>query len=200
MKLTDNNRKVTRVEEDQPYPDHHDRFYGCHQLLCKNPLNGRCYWEIEWCGGVHISVSYRRILRRRESDAWFGGNEESWSLFCTDGGYSVWHNKRGTSIPSFSSTSSSNRAAVYVDCPAGTLSFYKVSSDTLMHLYTFNTTFTEPLYAGIGFWSWSVLPPCTSVNLCSVREEESPYTWPDSLVFTGPCLEGYPLQNTDYMP
>ncbi|XP_028272904.1 NLR family CARD domain-containing protein 3-like [Parambassis ranga] len=178
MKLSDNNRKVTRVEEDQSYPDHHDRFDGCHQLLCKNPLNGRCYWEIEWCGGVHISVSYRRILRRRESDAWFGGNEESWSLFCTDGSYSVWHNKRGTSIPSssFSSTSSSNRVAVYVDCPAGTLSFYRGSSDTLMHLYTFNTTFTEPLYPGIGFWSWSVLPPCTSVYLCSVNEKESPYT------------------------
>ncbi|KAI3363944.1 hypothetical protein L3Q82_001522 [Scortum barcoo] len=46
------------------------------------------------------------------------------------------------------------RVAVYVDCPAGTLSFYRVSSDTLIHLHTFNTTFTEPLYPGFGlFWS-----------------------------------------------
>ncbi|CAI5669588.1 unnamed protein product [Oreochromis niloticus] len=53
------------------------------------------------------------------------------------------------------------RAAVYVDCPAGTLSFYRVSSDTLIHLHTFNTTFTQTLYPGFMFWS----PGC-SVSLC----------------------------------
>ncbi|KAL4009093.1 hypothetical protein ACER0C_002945 [Sarotherodon galilaeus] len=45
------------------------------------------------------------------------------------------------------------RAAVYVDCPAGTLSFYRVSSDTLIHLHTFNTTFTQTLYPGFRVWS-----------------------------------------------
>ncbi|KAL4009686.1 hypothetical protein ACER0C_003538 [Sarotherodon galilaeus] len=53
------------------------------------------------------------------------------------------------------------RAAVYVDCPAGTLSFYRVSSDTLIHLHTFNTTFTQTLYPGILF-----LSPGASVSLC----------------------------------
>ncbi|XP_028456305.1 tripartite motif-containing protein 16 [Perca flavescens] len=42
------------------------------------------------------------------------------------------------------------RVGVYVDCPAGTLSFYRVSSVSLIHLYTFNTTFTQPLYPGFG--------------------------------------------------
>ncbi|CAI5682235.1 unnamed protein product [Oreochromis niloticus] len=28
----------------------------------------------------------------------------------------------------------------------------RVSSDTLIHLHTFHTTFTEPLYPGFGFW------------------------------------------------
>ncbi|KAI3363896.1 hypothetical protein L3Q82_001490 [Scortum barcoo] len=41
--------------------------------------------------------------------------------------------------------------AVYLDCPAGTLSFYRVSSGRLTHLYTFNSTFTKPLYPGFGF-------------------------------------------------
>uniref|UniRef100_A0A3Q0SI86 Ig-like domain-containing protein n=1 Tax=Amphilophus citrinellus TaxID=61819 RepID=A0A3Q0SI86_AMPCI len=44
-----------------------------------------------------------------------------------------------------------SKVAVYVDCPAGTLSFYRVSSDTLIHLHTFTTTFTEPLYPGFGY-------------------------------------------------
>ena len=49
---------------------------------------------------------------------------------------------------------------VYLDWPAGTLSFYIVS-DTRAHLYTWNACrFTEPLYAGFGFRSGSSLLLC----------------------------------------
>uniref|UniRef100_A0A4W6FX90 B30.2/SPRY domain-containing protein n=1 Tax=Lates calcarifer TaxID=8187 RepID=A0A4W6FX90_LATCA len=137
------------------YPDHPDRFDHWPQLLCRSGLTGRCYWEVEWRGLVYISVSYRGIRRKGSSnDCLFGRNDQSWSLSCSDGRYSVWHNNRGTSITSSSSSSVSNRVAVYVDCPAGSLSFYRVSSDKLIHLYTFNTIFTEPLYPG--FWIWSL--------------------------------------------
>ncbi|KAL7382919.1 hypothetical protein ABVT39_001618 [Epinephelus coioides] len=173
LKLSDNNRKVTHVEEDQSYPDHPDRFDYWPQLLCRIGLTGRCYWEVEWRGGVYISVSYRGIRRRGDrADCLFGGNDQSWSLSCFYGHYTVWHNNRKTHIisssspssPSSSSSSSfsSGRVAVYVDCPAGTLSFFRVSSDTLIHLHTFNTTFTEPLYPG--FW----FRPGSSVSLCSL--------------------------------
>ncbi|XP_051793914.1 NACHT, LRR and PYD domains-containing protein 12-like isoform X3 [Acanthochromis polyacanthus] len=148
LKLSDNNRKVTRVEEDQLYPDHPDRF-DRFQLLCQNGLTGRCYWEIEWRGDVEISVSYRGIRRRgHHDDCVFGRNDQSWSLICSDDGYYVRHNHSPTSI----SSSVSHRVSVYVDVPAGTLSFYRVSSDSLIHLHTFNTTFTQPLYPGFGFW------------------------------------------------
>ncbi|KAG8004407.1 F-box only protein 3 [Nibea albiflora] len=46
IKLSDNNRKMTYVEEDQSYPDHADRF-DCPQLLCRTGLTGRCYWEVD---------------------------------------------------------------------------------------------------------------------------------------------------------
>ncbi|XP_044043379.1 protein NLRC3-like isoform X5 [Siniperca chuatsi] len=165
IKLSDDNRKATYVKEDQPYPDHPDRFDYWPQLLCRNGLTGRCYWEVEWRGSVYISVSYRGITRRgRSEDCLFGKNDQSWSLSCSVGGrYSVCHNNRETSISS-SFSSISNRVAVYVDCPAGTLSFYRVSSDTLIHLHTFNTTFTEPLYPGFGVW----FRPGSSVSLCSL--------------------------------
>ncbi|XP_075319414.1 NLR family CARD domain-containing protein 3-like isoform X2 [Odontesthes bonariensis] len=161
LKLSYYNTKVRRVKKVESYPDHPDRFDGQCQLLCRNVLTGRCYWEVEWSGDVYISVSYRGIRRRGDRDCTFGGNDQSWSLICSDEGYSVCHNKRGTSIfsPFFFS---SNRAAVYVDRPAGTLSFYRVSSDTLIHLHTFSTTFTEePLHPG--FWFGS---PGSSVSLC----------------------------------
>ncbi|KAM4575531.1 stonustoxin subunit beta-like [Fundulus diaphanus] len=158
LKLSEDNRKVT-MKELQSYPDHPDRF-DLPQLLCRTGLTGRCYWEVEWRGVVYISVSYRRIRRKGISrDCWFGWNNQSWSLSCSDRGYSVWYNNRRTSI---SSSSVSNRAAVYVDCPAGILSFYSISSDSLIHLHTFNTTFTEPLLPGFGFWSGSG----SSVFLC----------------------------------
>uniref|UniRef100_A0A669AZN3 B30.2/SPRY domain-containing protein n=1 Tax=Oreochromis niloticus TaxID=8128 RepID=A0A669AZN3_ORENI len=164
LQLSDNNRKVTRVEEVQSYPDHPDRFDYWAQMLCRNGLTGRCYWEVEWRGKVYISVSYRSIRRKGGSDCLLGYNDQSWSLNCSDDApRSVWHNNTQTSISSSSSSSSSvsNRAAVYVDCPAGTLSFYRVSSDTLIHLHTFNTTFTQTLYPGFMVW-----PPGSSVSLC----------------------------------
>ncbi|CAI5692226.1 unnamed protein product [Oreochromis niloticus] len=55
LQLSDNNRKVTHVEEVQSYPDHPDRFDYWPQLLCRNGLTGRCYWEVEWRGEVSIS-------------------------------------------------------------------------------------------------------------------------------------------------
>ncbi|XP_023193647.1 NLR family CARD domain-containing protein 3-like [Xiphophorus maculatus] len=159
LKLSEDNRKVTCVMELQSYPDHPDRFDYWNQLLCRTGLTGRCYWEVEWRGRVYISVSYRRIGRKGDSrDCWFGYNDHSWSLRCSDDvGYYVWHNNRETRL---SSSSVSNRVAVYVDCPAGILSFYRVSSDSLILLHTFNTTFTEPLIPGFRFSSGS------SVFLC----------------------------------
>uniref|UniRef100_A0AAX7SMV4 B30.2/SPRY domain-containing protein n=1 Tax=Astatotilapia calliptera TaxID=8154 RepID=A0AAX7SMV4_ASTCA len=151
LKLSDNNRKVTRVLSIPLYPDHPDRFDWYPQLLCKDELEGRCYWEVEWRRTAWLSVSYRGIKRKGRSDECvFGLNDQSWSLRCSNDAHSVWHRSIKTSA---SSSSVSNRAAVYVDCPAGTLSFYRVSSDTLIHLHTFNTTFTEPLYPGFGFWA-----------------------------------------------
>uniref|UniRef100_A0A3Q3AD71 B30.2/SPRY domain-containing protein n=1 Tax=Kryptolebias marmoratus TaxID=37003 RepID=A0A3Q3AD71_KRYMA len=158
LKLSDSNRTVTRMTEIQSYPDHPDRFYADPQLLCRNDLTGRSYWEVEWRGRVYVSVSYRGIKRSGDIDSCvFGRNDQSWRLICSDfDGYSVLHNNKQT----FISSSVSHRVAVYVDCPAGILSFYRVSCDSLIHLHTFNATFTEPLYPGFTFWSDS------SVFLC----------------------------------
>uniref|UniRef100_H2L8N6 B30.2/SPRY domain-containing protein n=1 Tax=Oryzias latipes TaxID=8090 RepID=H2L8N6_ORYLA len=155
LKLSENNKKVTFEKELQSYPDHSDRFDVFHQLLCRDGLTGRCYWEVEWSDLGYISVSYRGIRREgNNNDCLFGWNSQSWTLCCSrDRGYTVCHNNRETYISS-SSSSFSHRVAVHVDWPAGTLSFFKVSHDSLFHLYTFNTTFTEPLYPGLGFRAW----------------------------------------------
>ncbi|XP_073697706.1 protein NLRC3-like [Garra rufa] len=146
--LSEDNKKVTRVEDHQSYPDHPDRFDGFEQVLCRESLIGRCYWEVEWSGrGADISVAYKGIRRKGLSeDCWFGYSEMSWKLYCSSRSYSACHNLKETDI---TAPSSSRRVGVYLDWSAGTLSFYSVSdTHTLTHLHTFNTTFTEPLYAG----------------------------------------------------
>nr|XP_033504860.1 NACHT, LRR and PYD domains-containing protein 12-like [Epinephelus lanceolatus] len=149
LKLSDNNRRVTWSLKCQPYPDHSDRFDYCWQLLCTDGLTGRCYWEVEWRGKIVIAVTYRGISRRGQDGVCrLGWNNQSWSLYCSNKRYCVCHDNKVTAI---SHRPSSRTVAVYVDCPAGILSFYRVSSDSLIHLHTFTTTFTEPLYPGFGF-------------------------------------------------
>ncbi|XP_029901506.1 LOW QUALITY PROTEIN: NACHT, LRR and PYD domains-containing protein 12-like [Myripristis murdjan] len=162
--LSEDNRKVRRVEEQQPYPDHPERFDNCHQVMCGTGLTGRCYWEVEWEKWANIGVTYRGISRKGGSaDCRLGGNDKSWSLECDDRrGFTARHKNRrtGVCVPS----SSSNRVAVYLDWPAGSLSFYSVSSDALIHLHTFTCTFTEPLHPGIDTGLFYL--PGSSVSLC----------------------------------
>ncbi|CAL8241562.1 unnamed protein product [Gadus morhua 'NCC'] len=94
LSLSEDNRKVTWVEEFQSYPDHPDRFDSQPQVLGREALTGRCYWEVE--------------------------------------------------------------VGLYLDRPAGSLSFYRVSpggggsSDTLTLIHTFWSSFTqEDLLPGV---------------------------------------------------
>lgn len=166
LKLSDSHRTVTQQPRKQPYPDHAERFHYCWQLLCRNDVTGRSYWEVEWKGQVVIAVAYKKIPRRgRDDDCRLGWNDQSWTLYCSDKRYSACHDGRVTQIPH---PPSSKRVAVYVDGPAGTLSFYRVSSDTLFHLHTFNATFTEPLYPAFGFGIGFGLKSRSSVSLCEL--------------------------------
>ncbi|CAL8369524.1 unnamed protein product [Boreogadus saida] len=170
LSLSEDNRKVTLVRKGQSYPDHPERFDNWAQVLGREGLTGCCYWEVEREGDVDIGVTYRGILRRGEGgDRRLGLNNKSWSLFCLDDVYSAWYNGRGTDIPL--PPAGSNRVGVYLDRPAGTLSFYRVSpdgggfSDTLTHIHTFQASFTqEDLLPGFGFWGHRG----SSVSLCKL--------------------------------
>ncbi|XP_073697819.1 NACHT, LRR and PYD domains-containing protein 3-like [Garra rufa] len=167
--LSDGNRKVTDVFKHQPYPDHPERFDDP-QVLCRESLTGRCYWEVEWSGFAEISVTYKGICRKvAKRECWFGWNDKSWCLYCSYESFTLRHNMNFTDIPAVHS--SSKRVGVYLDWSAGSLSFYSVSdTHTLAHLHTFNTTFTEPLYAGFRVYLKS------SVSLCEITQQTHTYT------------------------
>ncbi|XP_073804265.1 NACHT, LRR and PYD domains-containing protein 3-like isoform X2 [Danio rerio] len=150
--LFEENREVKSVRENQPYPDHPDRFDGYLQVLCRESVCGRCYWEIDWSGGdgVFISVSYKNIRRKGDSfECKFGYNAQSWSLFCDSSRFIFWHNNTHTVLPV---KVLSRRIGVFVDHSAGTLIFYNIYRDTMSLIHSVQTTFTEPLCAGFGLY------------------------------------------------
>eukprot|EP00063_Salmo_salar_P078299 XP_014053134.1 PREDICTED: tripartite motif-containing protein 16-like [Salmo salar] len=148
LSLSEGNRKVTYTDQVQPYPDHPDRFTNHYQVLCREGLSGRCYWEVEWSGGVDTAVSHKDISRTETGwDGVFGYNNKSWSLQYYRGGYYFRHNNVETKV----SGPQSSRVGVYLDHKAGTLSFYSIS-DTMTLLHRVQTTFTQPLYPGFSIY------------------------------------------------
>ncbi|XP_067248924.1 tripartite motif-containing protein 16-like isoform X2 [Chanodichthys erythropterus] len=161
--LSERNRVITNTfPELHPYPDHPDRFDVHLQVLCRESVCGRCYWEIERSGdgvfGVYVSVSYKSISRKGSgNECIFGSNDQSWSFSCSSSSSSFSHNDIETKLPV---VSISSRIGVYVDHSAGTLSFYSVSGDTMSLIHTVQTTFTQPLYPGFGVYIGSSMKLC----------------------------------------
>uniref|UniRef100_A0A669CDK2 Tripartite motif-containing protein 16-like n=1 Tax=Oreochromis niloticus TaxID=8128 RepID=A0A669CDK2_ORENI len=115
--LSEGNRKATRMNQQQSYSDHPDRFTGWWQVLSRESLTGRCYWEVEWRGGgVYVAVAYKNISRAGIGDeSKFGRNDKSWSLDCNNNSYTFWYNKIQTRV----SGPRSSRVGVYLDHRAG---------------------------------------------------------------------------------
>ncbi|XP_035987241.1 E3 ubiquitin/ISG15 ligase TRIM25-like [Fundulus heteroclitus] len=146
--LSEGNRKVTKMKQPQSDSSHPDRFTSWSQVLSRESLTGRCYWEVEWRERVYVAVAYKNISRAGGgNECGFGWNDKSWALDCYQGGYKFGHNNIWTSI----SGPGSSRVGVYLHHRAGILSFYSVS-ETMTLLHRVQTTFTQPLHAGVYVW------------------------------------------------
>ncbi|XP_070775271.1 tripartite motif-containing protein 16-like [Enoplosus armatus] len=147
--LTEGNRKGTAMSQHQSYSSHPERFTTCCQVLSRESLTGRCYWEVEWSGkGVKVAVAYKNISRAASwNHCRFGFNDKSWALYCHINSYNFWYNNVQTPV----SGPPSSRVGVYLDHRAGFLSFYSIS-ETMTLLNRVQTTFTQPLYAGLQFY------------------------------------------------
>ncbi|KAM6918624.1 tripartite motif-containing protein 16-like isoform 1-T1 [Xenentodon cancila] len=160
--LSEENRKVTLMKQHQSYSHHPDRFSDRYQVLSRESLTGRHYWEVKKKGDVvGVAVSYKNISRSGEwKESEFGGNDKSWSLHCFSDKYVFWYNNIRTSI----SGPRTSRIGVYLDHRAGVLSFYSISETTTL-LHRVQTTFTQPLYAGlvVGYRAGS------SAKFCKLR-------------------------------
>ncbi|CAI5642909.1 unnamed protein product [Oreochromis niloticus] len=145
LSLSDSNRKVTLMSRNQSYLSHPDKFLDCRQVLSREGLTGRCYWEVKCNGTVGVAVAYKDIDRRgTREECGFGLNDKSWALTLSDSSYEFKHNNIPTPIPG----PQSSRIGVYLDHGAGTLSFYSIT-ETMNLLHRVQTRFTQPLYVGL---------------------------------------------------
>ncbi|XP_034072219.1 tripartite motif-containing protein 16-like [Gymnodraco acuticeps] len=160
LKISGNEKMVTFVSDEQKYPLHPERFVYSWQLLSKDSLDGRSYWEVELSGtAAFVAVAYKDISRLGGfTESMFGYNDKSWALDCYKNTCTFRHDNVRTRIPGMWSS----RVGVYLDPDAGVLSFYSVSETrTLVHRV--QTKFTQPLYAGL----W--LSDGVSAEVCRIR-------------------------------
>ncbi|XP_053185509.1 tripartite motif-containing protein 16-like [Scomber japonicus] len=158
--LSDWNRKATYTSQQQSNSSHPDRFTGWQQVLSRESLTGRCYWEVEWSGtGLCVAVAYKNISRAGSKECRFGFNDKSWALHYYNNKYELWFNSISTPV----SGPGSSRVGVYLDHRAGILSFYSVS-ETMTLLHRVQTTFTQPLYAGVRLNAYG-----NTAELCKVK-------------------------------
>ncbi|XP_069573207.1 tripartite motif-containing protein 16-like [Brachyistius frenatus] len=146
LSLSDGNRKATLTKTDKSLSSDPNRFGERWQVLCREALTGRCYWEVKLSGKIHVAVAYKDIGRKgTREECGFGYNGKSWSLECSNSCYTFRYNNISTVI----SGPRSSPVGVYLDHEAGTLSFYSIS-ETMTLLHRVQTRFTQPLYPG--FW------------------------------------------------
>eukprot|EP00063_Salmo_salar_P010951 XP_013985786.1 PREDICTED: E3 ubiquitin-protein ligase TRIM21-like [Salmo salar] len=151
--LSEGDKKVTRQSKKQLYPITQDGFDKCNQVLCKEGLDKRHYLEVECLHKVHIGMAYKGIERKGTGESvTLGCNANSGTLYASKYKGHAQHKEilHRLQLPKIKAHVP-YRVGVFLDWPAGTLSFYMVNQlGTLTHLYTFHTTFTEPLYLGFG--------------------------------------------------
>jgi len=110
--------------------------------LSKDGLTGRQYWEVAWnTRYLSMAVGYKDSSWNHEG---FGSDDKSWALSVCPTATEYKHNDIITLLPG----RRLSRVGVYLDYRAGVLCFYHIS-DNMALLHKVQTTFTQPLYAGV---------------------------------------------------
>ncbi|XP_075701366.1 uncharacterized protein LOC142665545 [Rhinoderma darwinii] len=147
VRLSEDLKTVSWSEESQNRQETPQRFQ-CYQVLSNESFSsGQHHWEVEISksGGWVVGICYPSIERKGDPSV-IGDNSKSWGLWGFNNKFIMRHDSKHTRLPQ---NISCHRLRIYLDYEAGQLSFYELS-DPVRHLYTFTTTFTEPLHAA--FW------------------------------------------------
>ncbi|XP_061765327.1 tripartite motif-containing protein 16-like protein isoform X2 [Nerophis ophidion] len=152
--ISDNGSKARRrLDEVCPVLDRPERYEYSPQVLSKEGIwNMRAYWEVNYTGWVVIGATYEGAGRRANSGpSGLGENAESWGLGWAGTRYQIWFNGVNKDINHVPYCST---IGVYVDQPAGIISFYVVSGEgadrEVKLLYRVKTNIEKKIIPG--FW------------------------------------------------
>ncbi|XP_075706645.1 E3 ubiquitin/ISG15 ligase TRIM25-like [Rhinoderma darwinii] len=138
-------KTATDTDKEKSRSHHPERFTTQQVLSTKKFTSGKHYWEIltSDCGDWSVGVTYNSVKRKGDCSL-IGANHKSWCLTWCDDELTADHDDKHDSVDS---SVSRPDIGIYLDYDGGVVSFYELS-DSVQHLYTFSTVFTEPLYAG----------------------------------------------------
>lgn len=121
------------------------------QVQSKEGLCQRHYLEMDCVPDVHIGMTYAQMPSEGAGDKiTLGSSDHCWNLNFSRDKCCVQHkNFLHTLSPPVIDSTGYVKIGVYLDWPAGILSYY-VKSGTLTRLYSFHTKFTEPLHLVLG--------------------------------------------------
>uniref|UniRef100_A0A8C5R0L0 Uncharacterized protein n=1 Tax=Leptobrachium leishanense TaxID=445787 RepID=A0A8C5R0L0_9ANUR len=141
--VSDDLKRITFSSKQPTRPDHSQRFSTCQALSVGNISKGQYYWEVETSGSGDwkIGVAYPSI-EREGPKSFIGANEKSWCMARSAKEFVVTHNSVSEAIKPGLDVC---QYGIFLDYSAGQLSFYRLT-EPMVHLYTFNATFTEPLH------------------------------------------------------
>ncbi|XP_028307472.1 tripartite motif-containing protein 14 [Gouania willdenowi] len=162
--LSDNNRKVTYSELQQPYTDHVARFTSFPQVLSSSCLEGgRWYWEVSMSvddGRWKVGLSEAGIERKGQRDnSRLGFNSYSWCLSYDRKKVETLHNKLSVPVE----VDGLQRVGLFLDFEEGILSFFNVTPEGVALLHSFKHSFTEPLYPALSVSK-------TQLTICDLYE------------------------------
>ncbi|XP_063079979.1 neoverrucotoxin subunit alpha-like [Engraulis encrasicolus] len=194
LAFSEGRSQVSFLEEPQLYSERPERFAFWPQVLCRESLSHRSYWELWWTGHVDVGVAYKTMNRKLEdSRCVLGQNDQSWSLECHDdsnsssssGGndgakqhghrYCAWRNGKRVEVPS----SGLEEGTPHVATPSSSSSRRRVGvyldwPGGNLSFYCVSTDAIQHLHTYratfteplfAGFMVW----PKASVTLCKIR-------------------------------
>ncbi|XP_077334354.1 E3 ubiquitin/ISG15 ligase TRIM25-like [Lithobates pipiens] len=155
LHISDDGKTATWSSSPQNRPETPERFEDYQVMSSQRFSSGRHYWEVDVEGAGYwiVGMCYPSIDRRGRQSR-IGDNKKSWGLEVGRRLEGVWGLINQLSVIHDSNETrirggvSSRRVGIDLDYEAGRISFYDLC-DSIRHLHTFTTTFTEPLHAGV---------------------------------------------------
>ncbi|XP_075204043.1 nuclear factor 7, brain-like [Anomaloglossus baeobatrachus] len=149
--ISDDLKTASWSKINQSRPEIESKRFEDSNVLSTNAFSkGRVYLDIEVSkeGAWRVGMAYQSISRKGQY-SFIGNNSKSWGLRSCENQYSIRHDQK--EIP-LACRPSCYKVRIYLDYAAGLLSFYELGDSMMRHLYTYNATFTEPLYPVIAVW------------------------------------------------